>query len=257
MKNCRLWQNENRCCIKNTLGIRYMLCDSVSLHGKCMIFFSRWIGLVFVMESSQTNNREIERERKTNALNLFANVVWSVIVVHVILYVFFHLLMSPFSCFSFISIFFSYIFGRRLQIQFLALGSLGGGESGRSPTDTRRSTGVHALRPAGCLLGRIVGESLCQIVRRLCIFEIWHGGKGAARSDGCRSAKRATEWASVGRRCAEIYTVVGHHGQRECYAYHHVIQIEFNRVHKFAFCIIRKKGPNIDVLASYQIIRIV
>uniref|UniRef100_A0A8D8BNV8 (northern house mosquito) hypothetical protein n=1 Tax=Culex pipiens TaxID=7175 RepID=A0A8D8BNV8_CULPI len=78
------------------------------------------------------------------------------------------------------------------------------GPRGRPVTDARRSSRPHALRPAGHLLGRPAGESLCQIVRRLRLPQVRNGGTRAAGLDRGRCPERTTEWTPAGRGRPEV-----------------------------------------------------
>lgn len=62
-----------------------------------------------------------------------------------------------------------------------------------SPRKTStRAVFLSALCTAGRLLGRSAGKSLCQTVRWLCVFEIWHRWPGTTRSNRRCRTKRTT-----------------------------------------------------------------
>lgn len=94
------------------------------------------------------------------------------------------------------------------------MGPLDWDSSRRSVANARRSTGLHALCTTGHFLGSPAGESLRQIVRRLCISEVRNGWPCIARLNRSRCSVGATKRSITGRSRATIDPFVGHN--RKC-----------------------------------------
>lgn len=84
------------------------------------------------------------------------------------------------------------------------MGSLDWSESWWPFADAWWSTRSYALRSAGCVLGRITGKSLCQIVWRICILEIRNCRTRTSRFDRCCCTERSAVSTTV-RRCSPTF----------------------------------------------------